>query len=61
MSRLENLQQQLITLFGEQAKIKLSTDEITLEIAPEQWQSACQRLRDESGLNFETRLCHHEC
>ncbi len=54
MSRLENLQQQLITLFGEQAKITLSTDEITLEVASEQWQSTCQRLRDEPGLNFET-------
>ena len=54
MSRLENLQQQLIALFGEQAKITLSTDEITLELAPEQWQSSCQRLRDEPSLNFET-------
>jgi NADH-quinone oxidoreductase subunit C len=54
MSRLENLQQQLIASFGEQAKITLSTDEITLEIAPEQWQSSCQRLRDEHGLGFET-------
>lgn len=54
MSRLENLQQQLIASFGEQAKITLSTDEITLEIAPEQWQSSCQRLRDELSLGFET-------
>jgi len=54
MSRLENLQQQLIALFGEQAKITLSTDEITLEISPEKWQSSCQRLRDEPSLSFET-------
>lgn len=54
MSRLENLHQQLIVLLGEQAKITLSTDEITLEVSAEQWLSTCQRLRDEPGLNFET-------
>ena len=46
MSRLENLQQQLMTLLGEEAKLALSTDEITLEVSPDQWQSVCQRLRD---------------
>ena len=54
MSRLENLHQQLIVLLGEQAKIALSTDEITLEVSAEQWLSTCQRLRDEPSLNFET-------
>jgi NADH-quinone oxidoreductase subunit C len=54
MSRLENLQQQLMTLLGEQAKLKLSTDEITLEVSPDQWLSVCQRLRDEPALRFET-------
>jgi NADH-quinone oxidoreductase subunit C len=54
MSRLENLHQQLIVLLGEQSKITLSTDEITLEVSAEQWLSTCQRLRDEPGLNFET-------
>ena len=54
MSRLENLQQQLMTLLGEQTKLTLSTDEITLEVSPDQWQSVCQRLRDEPALRFET-------
>ena len=54
MSRLENLQQQLMTLLGEQAKLTLSTDEITLEVSPDQWLSVCQRLRDEPALHFET-------
>ena len=47
MSRLENLQQQLMTLLGEQTKLTLSTDEITLEVSPDHWQSICQRVRDE--------------
>lgn len=54
MSRLENLQQQLMTLLGEQTKLTLSTDEITLEVSPDQWQSVCKRLRDEPALRFET-------
>ena len=54
MSRLENLQQQLVTLLGDQARITLSTDELTLEIAADQWESTCLRLRDEPALRFET-------
>ena len=54
MSRLENLQQQLMNALGEAAKLTLSTDEITLEVSPDQWQSVCLRLRDEPALRFET-------
>jgi len=54
MSRLENLQQQLMTLLGEQTKLTLSTDEITLEVSADHWQSVCLRLRDEPALRFET-------
>jgi NADH-quinone oxidoreductase subunit C len=54
MSRLENLQQQLMTLLGEQTKLTLSTDEITLEVSADHWQSVCLRLRDEPTLRFET-------
>jgi NADH-quinone oxidoreductase subunit C len=54
MSRLENLQQQLMTILGENTKLTLSTDEITLEVSPDQWQTVCQRLRDERTLSFET-------
>ena len=59
MSRLENLQQQLVTLLGEQAQLTLSTDEITLEIAAEQWEATCLRLRDEPSLRFE--MCVDLC
>ena len=59
MSRLENLQQQLVTLLGEQAQLTLSTDEITLEIAAEQWETTCLRLRDEPTLRFE--MCMDLC
>ena len=59
MSRLENLQQQLVTLLGEQVQLTLSTDEITLEIAAEQWETTCLRLRDEPSLRFE--MCVDLC
>ena len=57
MSRLENLQQKMVALLGEQAHITLSTDEITLEVTADLWESTCQRLRD--ALQFEqcTDLC----
>ena len=54
MSRLENLQQQMVALLGEQARITLSTDELTLEISPDMWESTCLRLRD--ALHFEQCL-----
>ena len=59
MSRLENLQQQLVALLGEQAQLTLSTDEITLEIAAEQWEATCLRLRDDASLRFE--MCVDLC
>lgn len=54
MSRLENLQQQLVALLGEQARITVAYDEITLEIASDAWVSTCMRLRDEPSLRFES-------
>lgn len=59
MSRLENLQQQLVTLLGEQAQLTLSTDEITLEVSAEQWEATCLRLRDRPSLRFE--MCVDLC
>jgi len=53
MSRLENLHQQLVALLGEQARITLATDEITLEVSADVWESTCLRLRDEPSLRFE--------
>jgi NADH-quinone oxidoreductase subunit C len=54
MSRLENLQQTLVSLLGEQAKISLAFDEITVEVAADQWEATCLRLRDEASLSFES-------
>lgn len=54
MSRLENLHQQLVALLGEQARITVATDEITLEVAADQWLQTCMRLRDEATLRFES-------
>ena len=59
MSRLENLQQQLVTLLGEQAQLIVSNDEITLEVSAEQWETTCLRLRDEPSLRFE--MCVDLC
>ena len=59
MSRLENLQQQLVKLLGEQAHLTLSTDEITLEVLADQWETICLRLRDEPSLRFE--MCVDLC
>ncbi|MCC7227210.1 MAG: NADH-quinone oxidoreductase subunit C [Burkholderiaceae bacterium] len=54
MSRLETLHQQLVALLGEQARITVATDEITVEVPADQWLPVCKRLRDESTLRFET-------
>ncbi len=54
MSRLETLHQQLVALLGEQARITVATDEITVEVPADQWLPICTRLRDEATLRFET-------
>ena len=54
MSRLENLHQQLAALLGEQARITVAYDEVTLEVPAEAWVSTCLRLRDEPTLRFES-------
>ncbi len=54
MSRLDNLHQQLVALLGEQARITVAYDEITLEVSADVWESTCLRLRDEPSLRFES-------
>ena len=54
MSRLSTLQQALIAKFGEQVNLELAYDELTLTVAPEQWESVALQLRDLAELQFET-------
>jgi NADH-quinone oxidoreductase subunit C len=55
MSRLNNLHQALNQQFGEPA-IALAFDELTLTVAAEQWQTVCERLRDDETFKFETAV-----
>ena len=54
MTRLETLQSNLQTVFGENAKITQAHDEITLEVSSEKWVDVCTALRDNPLLRFET-------
>ena len=54
MSRLETLNQHLVTLFGDKVRLIVALDEITMEVPADQWESICLRLRDEPTLSFET-------
>jgi NADH-quinone oxidoreductase subunit C len=55
MSRLNNLHQALNQQFGESA-VALAFDELTLTVAADQWQTVCERLRDDEALKFETAV-----
>lgn len=52
MSRLNNLHQALNQQFGESA-VALAFDELTLTVAVDQWQTVCERLRDDQAFKFE--------
>jgi NADH-quinone oxidoreductase subunit C len=54
MSTLQDLQQALKQVFGEDASIETSFDEVALTIAPDQWIETAKRLRDEESLRFES-------
>ena len=54
MSRLSTLQQALTAKFGEQVDLKLAYDELTLTVAPEQWESVALQLRDTLEFQFES-------
>lgn len=54
MSRLETLNQHLVTLFGDKVRLIVALDEITMEVPADQWEAVCLRLRDEPTLSFET-------
>lgn len=54
MTRLDTLQNNLQSVFGENARMTQSLNEITLEVPADQWVDACTTLRDHSLLRFET-------
>ncbi len=54
MTRLETLQNNLHTVFGADANVTISLNEVTLEIPAEKWVDACTTLRDHASLRFET-------
>lgn len=59
MTRLQNLQQTLVGLLGDQAQIVEHANELTLTVSPEHWIQTCSMLREHQDLQFEqaTDLC----
>ncbi|RYH51321.1 MAG: NADH-quinone oxidoreductase subunit C [Alcaligenaceae bacterium] len=54
MTRLETLKTQIKTMFGDTAALTEALGELTLEVPADQWLAACNRLRSEDALKFET-------
>lgn len=54
MTRLETLQTNLQSVFGETIKLKLALNELTLEVPAEIWVETCTALRDHADLGFDT-------
>ncbi len=59
MTRLETLQKNLLSVFGEAALLTLANNELTLEVPSEDWIQTCTTLRDHSDLRFE--MCIDLC
>jgi len=56
MTRLETLQNNLQTIFGDTAALTLDRDELTLVIPDASWVETCTRLRDHDDLSFEMMI-----
>src|ERR1700754_4230335 len=54
MTRLETLKINLHAAFGETITLTEALGELTLEVPAAQWISACNRLRTDAALQFET-------
>lgn len=59
MTRLETLQKNLLTVFGDDASLSLSHNELTLEVSTDAWIETCTTLRDHQDLGFE--MCIDLC
>jgi NADH-quinone oxidoreductase subunit C len=53
MTRLETLKSNLLAQFGPNCKLTEDRQELTLEVAADQWVDACNTLRDTPALAFE--------
>lgn len=53
MTRLETLHKTLIERLGDQLKMIVDHDEVTVEIPADKWVQTCTRLRDDPALSFE--------
>jgi NADH-quinone oxidoreductase subunit C len=56
MTRLETLKNNLHAAFGEDANLVEAVGELTLEVPAAQWISACNRLRTDPALMFDSCL-----
>ena len=54
MTRLETLQTNLLAAFGDTMPLKLSLNELTLEVPAKDWVDTCTALRDHESLGFDT-------
>jgi NADH-quinone oxidoreductase subunit C len=54
MTRLETLKTNLQAAFGEGLALTEALGELTLEVPAAQWVPACNKLRTEAGLHFES-------
>lgn len=54
MTRLETLQTNLLAAFGDTMPLKLSLNELTLEVPAKDWVDTCTALRDNESLGFDT-------
>ena len=56
MTRLQNLQQTLVNLLGEQAQLVEHANQLTLTVSPEHWIQTCSMLREHEDLHFEQAI-----
>lgn len=56
MTRLQNLQQTLVSLLGEQAQLVEHAGELTLTVHHEHWIQTCSMLREHDDLHFELAI-----
>ncbi|OWT68196.1 MULTISPECIES: NADH-quinone oxidoreductase subunit C [unclassified Achromobacter] len=54
MTRLETLKNNLLAAFGDAIVLNEALGELTLEVPPAQWVSACNKLRTDATLRFES-------
>ena len=56
MTRLETLENNLQSAFGETSTVRLERNELTLIVPPKNWVDTCKALRDDANLGFSICL-----